>query len=325
MSATNATNQVRALAEEILQRTSFSLEDPVAHHGLSLVPIVPVSESESDETYLNAAEALEAGVLSITEAGDAVNTILARNSGKEPVLIEESEVLLASSSQDRIVVSSVIIQPGEEIRIPVKCVHAPHSLNRGAGFQSLGAGSLALKRKIRRMKYQSIMADVDHYIPETAVDQTEVWDEVERYSKALGLDDPTKYTDALARVQEKASEVAKEIRESLPEDTCGVIVVDSNGEAIAFEMYRNAQAFRKRLGFVESFAVEHYDVEKTPLQDEAASASALKLLETLKDINETDVASKDDSDNAVIGVRELKGEALLRRDLRSVLYCSLGK
>jgi hypothetical protein len=284
-----------------------------------------VGESEGDKTYLNAAEALVTGVLLITEAGDAVNTILARNTGDEPVLIEESEVLIAPNSQDRIVVSSVIIQPGEEIRIPVKCVHAPHSLNQGAGFHSLGAGSLELKRKIRRMKYQSIMTDVEHYVPETAVDQNEVWDEVERYSKTLGFDDPTKYTDALAKVQEKASEVAKEIRESLPENTCGVVVVDSNGEVVALEMYRKPQAFWKRSGFIESFAVEHYDVKKKPVEGEAAWSSAVQMLFKLKDIDEENVAAKDDSDNAFIGLEDLKGEALLGKDHKSVLYCTLVK
>ncbi|MHA2359056.1 MAG: ARPP-1 family domain-containing protein [Candidatus Thorarchaeota archaeon] len=325
MTITNATNQVRSLAEEILHGTSFSLERPVAHHGLSLVPIVPVGESGRNETYLNAAEAFEQSVLSITEAGDAVNTILARNTGKEPVLIEESEVLVAPNSQDRIVVASVLLQPGEEKRIPVKCVHAPHALNRGSGFHTMGVGSLELKRKMRRMKYQSIMTDVEHYVPETAVDQTEVWSEVERYSQTLGLDDPTKYTDALARVQEKASEVAREIRESLPKETCGVIVVDSNGEVVALEMYRKSHAFWKRSGFLESFAVEHYDVKKTPVEGETAWSSALQMLLKLKDIDEENVAAKEDSDNAVIGLENVKGEALLGNDLKSVLYCTLVK
>ncbi len=325
MSGTNAIRQVRSLAEEILQGTSFSLEGPIAYHGLSLVPIVPVGQIESDESYLNAAEAFEQSVLSITEAGDAVNTILARNIGKEPILIEESEVLVAPNSQDRIVVASVLLQPGEEKRIPVKCVHAPHGLNRGSGFHSMGAGSLELKRKMRRMKYESIMTDVEHYVPETAVDQTEVWEEVERYGKTLGLDDTTKYTDALAKVQEKASEVAKEIRESLPKETCGVIVVDSNGEVVALEMYRKPHAFWKRSGFLESFAIEHYDVKKAPVEGEAAWSSALQLLFKLKDIDEESVVAKEDSDNAVIGLEDLKGEALLGEDLKSVLYCTLVK
>jgi len=207
MSTTNAVKSIRAFADDILQDSSFSLGRPISRSGLSLVPIVPVKESVVSEEFINAAEAFETESLVITEAGDAVNTITAKNTGQKPILIEESEVLVAPNSQDRIVVSSVIIQPGEEQRIPVKCVHAPHGLNRGAGFHSTGAGSLELKRKVRRMKYQSIMTDVEHYQPETAVDQSEVWEEVERYCKTLGMKDPTKYTDALTKVQEKATEI----------------------------------------------------------------------------------------------------------------------
>jgi hypothetical protein len=323
MATIHAAQHIRKFADEILQQTEFSLEGPISHSGLSLIPIVPVRESVVTDGFVNAAEAFEAEHLVITEAGDAVNTIIAKNTGQKPILIEESEVLIAPNSQDRIVVSSVILQPGEEKRIPVKCVHAPHGLNRGAGFRSTGAGSLELKRKVRRMKYASIMTDVEHYQPETAVDQSEVWDEVERYCKTLGMEDPTKYTDALTRVQEKATEVAKEIRGSLPKDTCGVIVVDSKGEAVAFEMYRRPQSFNKRAGYLESLTVELFDIEKKPLEGEAAWSSALQLLLKMKEIDEDNVASKEDSESTIIGLDELRGEAVLAPGSESILYCSL--
>jgi hypothetical protein len=324
MSTTDAASRVRAFADEILQHTSFSLESPISHTGLSLVPIVPVEESIINEDFINAAEAFETESLVITEVGDAVNTIIAKNTGQKPILIEEAEVLIAPSSQDRIVVASVILQPGEEKRIPVKCVHAPHGLNRGAGFHSTGAGSLELKRKVRRMKYASIMTDVEHYQPETAVDQSEVWEEVERYCKTLGMKDPTKYTDALTKVQEKATKIAKEIEKELPENTCGVVVIDSKGEVVAFKMYRRPQAFRKRAGYLESLTVELYDVEKKPLEGEAAWSSALQLLLKMKEIDDDSVASKTESENAIIGLDELKGEAVLAPGSESILYCSLG-
>ncbi len=323
MSTTNAANQIRFFADEILQHTSFSLEAPISHRGLSLVPIVPVNESAISDDFINAAEAFEIESLVITEAGDAVNTIIARNTGRKTILIEESEVLVAPNSQDRIVVSSILLQPGEEKRIPVKCVHAPHGLNRGAGFHSTGAGSLELRRKVRKMKYQSIMTDVEHYQPETAVSQEEVWSEVERYCKTLGMKDPTKYIDALAKVQEKATEVAREIRSSLPENTCGVIVIDSNGKPVAFEMYRRPQAFNKRAGYLESLTVDFYDVEKKPLEGEAAWSSALQLLLKMKEIDDDKVASKVDSESAMIGLDELRGEAVLDPGSKSILYCSL--
>ena len=323
MSTIHAACHVRSLADEILQQTHFSLEGPISHSGLSLIPIVPVKESVINDEFVNAAEAFETEHLVISEAGDAVNTIIAKNTGQKPILIEDSEVLIAPDSQDRIVVSSVILQPGEEKRIPVKCVHAPHGLNRGAGFHSSGAGSLKLKSKVRRMKYQSIMTDVEHYQPETAVDQSEVWSEVERYCRTLGMEDPTKYTDALAKVQEKATEVAREIRSSLPENTCGVIVIDSKGEAVAFEMYRRPQAFNKRAGYLESLTVELFDIEKKPLEGEAAWSSALQLLLKMKEIDDDNVASKDDSKSVIIGLDELRGEAVLATSSESILYCSL--
>jgi len=323
MSVIHAAHHIRKLADEILQQTDFSLEGPISYSGLSLIPIVPMMGSVISDGFENAAEAFELGHLVITEAGDAVNTIIAKNTGMKPILIEDSEVLVAPSSQDRIVVSSVILQPGEEKRIPVKCVHAPHGLNHGAGFHSTGAGSLELKRKVRQMKYCSIMTDVEHYRPETAVDQGEVWNEVERYCKTLGMDDPTKYTDALAKVQERATEVAREIRGSLPENTCGVIVIDSKGDAVAFEMYRRPQSFNKRAGYLESLTVELFDIEKKPLEGEAAWSSALQLLLKMKEIDDDNVASKDDSESAIIGLDELRGEAVLAPGSESILYCSL--
>jgi hypothetical protein len=323
MSTTHAAHHVRVFADEILQQTNFSLEGPISYNGLSLIPIIPVRESIISDEFINAAEAFETESLIITEAGDAVNTIIAKNTGQKPILIEESEVLIAPDSQDRIVVSSMVLQPGEEKRIPVKCVHAPHGLNRGAGFHSTGAGSLELKRKVREMKYCSIMTDVEHYQPETAVDQSEVWSEVERYCKTLGMKDPTKYTDALAKVQEKATEVAKEIRNSLPDNTCGVIVIDSKGEAVAFEMYRRPQAFQKRAGYLESLTVELFNVDKKPLEGEAAWSSALQLLLKMKAIDDDKVASKDASYSAMIGLDELRGEVVLAPGSESILYCSL--
>ena len=129
--------QVRSLADEFLLEELFSLETPITHDSLSFIPIVKSDKSPHSD-YINAAEALERGVLSITEIGNIVEAILAKNTGKIPILIEAAEVLVADGSQDRIVVENVILQPGEEKRIAVKCVHAPHGLRSGASFSSMG-------------------------------------------------------------------------------------------------------------------------------------------------------------------------------------------
>jgi hypothetical protein len=126
-------------------------------------------------------------------------------------------------------------------------------------------------------------------------------------------------------VQEKATDVAREIRSSLPENTCGVIVIDSKGKTVAFEMYRRPQAFNKRAGYLELLTVDLFDVEKTPLAGEVAWSSALQTLLKMREIDDDNVASKDDSESVIIGLDELRGEAVLAPGSKSILYCSLSQ
>lgn len=327
MSTTEATNNIRAFAEEILGDGVFGIDGAVSHHGMSVVPIV-LTEEKLNHDYINAAMALERGTLVISEAGDAVETLIAQNTSDKPVLIEEAEVLSTGNSQDRIVVASVILQPGETTRIPVKCVHAPHGLVRGARYQSIGGGSVPMKSKLRTMKYQSIMTDVDHYIPETAVDQSEVWDEVERYCKAMGIRDTTKYTEAMDKIQKKSKEIADRFRGDLPKNTCGFIALDPDGNIVALEFYRNINAFRHRAGVFESLVVEYCDAQKESLRDEASREKVLNLLAQLTEIGSEEAIAKDGSDTIVIGFQGFKGEAvtgIAREGPRKMFYCSLSK
>jgi hypothetical protein len=325
--STEVADSVRALAEEILLDTAFSLDRPVSHEGLSFIPIVQNETEEQEIEYINAALAIEQGVLELTEMGDAVNTIMAHNKGTIAVLIEEAEVLSAQGSQDRMVVSSVLLKPGEQRRIPVKCVHAPHGLRRGSAMRTIGSASYGLRSEMRSQKYRSIMTDVDHYIPETAVDQSEIWERVKSYCAVAGSADPDKYTEALEVLRKKAEEDAKQVMDSIPERTSGVIVFDAEGELLSFEMYRSHQAFWKRSGFIESIMIDFGKKDSRTLEDEVVFAKAVQLLMNLKNITPEEVIAQDGSDNLQIGTPEIKGEAItsVKGKLRRILYCSFGK
>ncbi len=124
LSKLNGAAQIRALADEFLLNGVFSIETPIEYGSYSFVPIT-VEKEHNTTDYLNAAEALETGDLVISEVGDAVESIIAKNNSDLQILIEASEVLLGNGTQDRIMLESVILQPGEERRIACKCVHAP--------------------------------------------------------------------------------------------------------------------------------------------------------------------------------------------------------
>jgi hypothetical protein len=319
--------QVRALADEFLMNGVFSLERPVEYGSFSFVPVTKVESTPDEVDYLNAAEALQKGDLVILEGTGQVESLIAKNNGKRPVLIEAAEVLKGDGSQDRIVLQSTILQPGEEARIPVKCVHAPHMLRRGSTYRSVGHSGKGLKSSIFKAKYQSIMSDVDHYVPESAVDQGEVWKEVSGYAATAGAKDPTKYTEALDKKQKEVTKAAKQIRNELPENTCGVIVIKREDGIQAFELYRSARAFEKRAGFIESLLMDDVVTDAWPLEGEAAYAMSIQLIYRLREITDKEVIVKDGSDNLHIGVDELVGEAIVGQNLevptQSILYCTL--
>lgn len=327
MSAPKSIKHIRNFADDILGNSEFSLENPVSHEGISFVPIV-LNEEKKDQEYVNAALALERGNLIISEVGDAVNSLLAQNTGNIPVLIEEAEVLASGGSQDRIVVASVILQPGEETRIPVKCVHAPHALSKWSRYNTVGSGSVSLKSGMRRMKYQSIMTDVEHYQPETAVDQREVWSEVTKHGKSFGLGDPTKYVEAMEEIKKKSSRSAKEIGKKLPENTCGFVVVDATGTVASLEFYRNVKSFKHRTGVIESIVFEYGNQEKGSVGKETARIEARQLLSRLQNAKKNEAISKEGSSNVMIALAGLKGEALIGTTLdgsSKLFYCSLGR
>ncbi len=319
--------QVRALVDEFLMDGVFILERPVEYGRFSFVPITKAESTPDEVDYINAAEALERGTLIIQDGGDQVETLIAKNNGPQPVLIEASEVLLADGSQDRIVLQSVVLQPGEEMRIPVKCVHAPHPLRAGSTYSTMGASGKDLRKKIHKMKYCSIMTDVEHYVPGAAVDQGEVWDEVSGYASGAGANDRTKYTEALEKKQKEVTKAADQIRDQLPAATCGVVVIKRDGGIQAFELYRSSRAFQTRIGFIESLLMDDIVTDTWPLEGEAAWATAIQLIYRMREVTDQDVIVKDGSSNLHIGIDDLVGEAILGSNSdsasQSILYCTL--
>jgi len=172
------------------------------------------------------------------------------------------------------------------------------------------------------------MTDVEHYRPETAVDQQEVWTEVERYRKSLGVKDTTKYAEALTKMQEKSKKMADEIKDALPDEACGFIALDVDGNAVAMEFYRNARALRQRTCVLESLDVAYCDTEESAVVKDVAHSEATELLHHLMAAKKDEAVAQEGSDNIVMAIRDLKGEAVLgetKEGLQKILYCSFGK
>ncbi|KXH75906.1 MAG: hypothetical protein AM326_08325 [Candidatus Thorarchaeota archaeon SMTZ-45] len=76
--------------------------------------------------------------------------------------------------------------------------------------------------------------------------------------------------------------VHKVIVGSLPRNTCGVFILDSLGDVVAFKLHMTISKFWERISFVERLVVEHYKDTRKPISKDSATARAFAFLMKLK-------------------------------------------
>ncbi|MFW9925773.1 MAG: hypothetical protein ACFFDM_03285 [Candidatus Thorarchaeota archaeon] len=76
--------------------------------------------------------------------------------------------------------------------------------------------------------------------------------------------------------------VHKVIIGSLPRNTCGVFVLDSLGDVVAFKLHQEVSTFWERIAFVERLVQEHYKDTRKPIGKASATARTMAFLIKLK-------------------------------------------
>ncbi len=77
-------------------------------------------------------------------------------------------------------------------------------------------------------------------------------------------------------------DVHKVIVGSIPKETCGVFILDSLGDVIAFKIHQEVATFWERISFVERLVVEHYKDSRKPIGKASATARAVAFLMRLR-------------------------------------------
>jgi hypothetical protein len=77
-------------------------------------------------------------------------------------------------------------------------------------------------------------------------------------------------------------DVHKVIVGSIPRSTCGLFVLDSLGDVIAFKLHQEVATFWERIAFVERLVAEHYKNSRKPIGRASATARAVAFLMKLK-------------------------------------------
>ena len=203
--------------------------DPIGHANLTLVPLRGEGHGRLD--YLLAAEAIEAGMLEITEVGGAgsVPELLAINRSQDKILLLDGEELVGAK-QNRILNTSVLLPEKSKTTIPVSCVEQGRWRDVSENFAA-GAYSPA---RLRSRKSRDVSANLA-VTGSARSDQGAVWEEVEQVMEDLRVESPTAAMHDAVRTRGE-SLTAYVYALPVPAGARGVIAV-VNGDFSALDLF----------------------------------------------------------------------------------------
>jgi len=306
-------DSILKFANQVLHSEGVSIGIPIVIDEITFVPIIKKEQPKGDRDYITLSEALDQNMAQTIEKGTEINHIIFVNKGEIPILIEEGEIFLGMGTQDRICVSTVMVQPDSKIEIPVKCVHAPHMLSRGATFSYGGKGSRQMLDNMRTMKYENTFANVGV----STINQSKVWNSVAMETAAdFGSADKTQYTQTVLGRMKVASERCK--KADFPKNTIGLGVVNQEGEIKGLEVHRSPYNFKvRKSGFFTSLEGHvQWNKGKGAIKPEQAKEKILGLFKKFLSMKEgKEIKEQVEVDGLVINMGEsgMKGEVFSSR------------
>lgn len=210
-----------------------TLGDPVVHGNLAVYPVRASVHAEIAE-YLTLDEALEKGLIEVTERDDAdPNSVSVTNHADLPVYLMAGEVILGGK-QDRVVAKDTVVPAhAEKHAVSVFCVEPHRWTGEGGGFKESGLQASSSVRKAAQVEE----------------DQGQVWARVADENTVAEAAPATGTYRAGAkegRVAEAAEAYVDAILPALEQDEEAVgMVVAVDGEVVSADVYASQSLFGK--------------------------------------------------------------------------------
>ncbi len=216
---------------------ALQVGDPIGHANLTLVPLRGGRRERIE--YLLAAEAIQAGTLTITEVseGGSVPELLATNEAGSMVLLLDGEELVGAK-QNRILNTSVLLPARSKTKIPVSCVEQGRWRHISMQFSSGSYSPAGLRARKSRDVSRSLLA-----VGQAMSDQGAVWDDVAERSARLQSPSPTMAMhDVVEQNQDSLNAYVEALR--YPADACGVVAA-IDGRFVAMDLFDKAQTMEQ--------------------------------------------------------------------------------
>jgi len=220
------------------------------------------SKQNEGPDYLTLSEALETGILEITEvsAGGSVPELKATNKGKKPVLMLDGEELIGAK-QNRVLNTTIMIGPESSLIIPVSCVE--RSRWHGPSLH-LNKSENVMMFSTRFVKVESVHQSLEEK-QEFRSDQMAIWEDIGEKAKALKAFSPTEAMKDIYEIREKDLDAYCQAFKLVPEQKGLLVFIGNKAAGLDFVSRENAfkRLYQKLLrSYVIEALVAEYEERK---------------------------------------------------------------
>jgi hypothetical protein len=224
--------------------------------------VFPVLHSDGVEPYyLTLEQAIESGLLTVTEVDDAgnVNRLKLTNEGSKPILLIEGEEL-RGAKQNRIVNASFLIAGKTTTTIPVSCVEERRWQYDSPKFS---AGKKVMHASLRREAQSSLCRSLSSGSGHRS-DQSRIWANIAEKSQRMKVESPTMaMADVFDHFEDKLA-VFNAAFDAVEDQVGALFAID--GTVVGMECFAGGETFKLFFDkLINSYAMDA--IESDPAKD----------------------------------------------------------
>jgi len=247
--------------------------------------------------FLTAAPAIDSGALEIRElrSEGAVNTLMAINHSAHYYLLTDMD-LLKGAKQNRVVNTSVLIEPHSKQEVNVSCVERSRWSYNSPTFS---AAPRILDTKMRAAKADSLKKDKKGMTAET---QSKIWGLINEEMVSNNIINETEdYTSIL---ESKSKEQEPEFK-FLPGKKCNGLAVFEGKKLVSFDIFGNRKAYQYYFDLLAGNAINMVQLDAAT--EAIEKAEAFYRLDDYLDLFESELEPPVDSRNGNVGMLRWSG------------------
>lgn len=307
--------------EQFLQ--GLKLAPKQEHKNLALYPLL--ASPKSDPDYLVLSEALDLGLVTVTEVDESghVPELKLVNRAPQPVLIIEGEELVGAK-QNRIVNVTILVAANSELGIPVSCVEQGRWSYRNKNFSSV---KRMMVPSMRREHSEQTNVRLRMGRRDYASNQGEIWGELETKFKRMNA---SSETGAMSDLFEKFEDPIIKYMDAFRVIDCQVgAVFFLNGRLAGLDYFGHEQTLGGYFdALVKSYALDALDRQEIGKISRPATSAAQDFIDRVArcEVSVYEAPGLGESvrleGNRIIGSALVEGRRLLH--LSAFYYASEG-